>query len=462
MIEPAVETGGRVDRLKAQFPAFGGKSRIVPVVWERLGSDVRNAIDPFVFSSSFLLGRPGGAGPIETINDRNHYVANYWRAVQKDPEAVAHHADWPVNEVDMHARHQWLVHSDEAAAQLSKVREDPEWCDVKIAGWWCWGACAWIGSGWCDESAGWITRPHLGSDGMGQGVHRQLADQKMPMIGDRSALGRGVLAGGVARLPEQIPEISGDAGASGRGVHSLAGPKRVKLTGNGVGCGVHSAGKRVRLAAFDEPGTGVNEGRVQLADEFSRGRGVHGGMDVMTCEQRRRWLIDWTLRLADRMRTVRVCCGHWSRVCNSDSTMTRLGTTAVFLDPPYAHDIARVRAWLKHLRGDGPEPDAGGATNRTKHIYANDRTQDVDRLCAEVCLWCLEWGPKKGVRIALCGLEGEYPEIEAAGWDVLAWKSNGGYGNRSGTNANAARERVWFSPGCLPRGGDVGLFGGGV
>lgn len=56
------------------------------------------------------------------------------------------------------------------------------------------------------------------------------------------------------------------------------------------------------------------------------------------------------------------------------------------------------------------------------------------------------------MKIALCGLEGEYPEIEAAGWDVFHWKSNGGYGNRSaarGENENAARERIWFSPGCV-------------
>jgi hypothetical protein len=43
------------------------------------------------------------------VNDIDGYVSNFWRAVQADPELVAHYADWPVNEVDLHARHRWLV-----------------------------------------------------------------------------------------------------------------------------------------------------------------------------------------------------------------------------------------------------------------------------------------------------------------------------------------------------------------
>ena len=34
---------------------------------------------------------------------------------------------------------------------------------------------------------------------------------------------------------------------------------------------------------------------------------------------------------------------------------------------------------------------------------------------------------------------------------VLAWETNGGYGNQGdgAGRANARRERVWFSPGCI-------------
>lgn len=39
----------------------------------------------------------------ETINDKDGLVSNFWRPVQAEPDAVAGHADWPVNENDLHA-----------------------------------------------------------------------------------------------------------------------------------------------------------------------------------------------------------------------------------------------------------------------------------------------------------------------------------------------------------------------
>lgn len=431
-------------KLKAPFPAFGGKTRAAPLVWPRLGNP-RNYVEPFFFSGAMLWLRPD-VGAVETVNDLNAFVSNFWRAVQHDPDAVAHHCDWPVNETDLHARHRWLVNSPDARRALAAVRESPDAFDAKIAGWWCWGACCWIGSGWCDEmhrNATGNQRAFLTSDGLGNGVNRPVR--------------------------EQLPDISGDSGASGRGVHASAGAKgvsvkraklvdvtrmggvlqpgekRCKLSGNGLGVGV--------VASADVDIADINDGgRVQLADEFSRGRGVHGNMEAGTVEARRTWLREWMRLLCDRLRPVRVCCGHWDRICDSPSTMTRLGDVGAFLDPPYAKDIERVQMWIRHLRDGEPAPTgAGKSTNRTGHIYANDKVQDVDRLVAEVTLWSLRWGVDPQVRIAVCGLAGEYPALEAAGWDVVAWKSNGGYGNqRKGKKSdNAERERVWFSPYCL-------------
>jgi hypothetical protein len=54
-----------------------------------------------------------------------------------------------VNEADLHARHRWLV--DAAPALLEKLIADPEYFDAKIAGWWVWGICTWIGNGWCSR-----------------------------------------------------------------------------------------------------------------------------------------------------------------------------------------------------------------------------------------------------------------------------------------------------------------------
>lgn len=89
--------------MKAPFPWFGGKSRVQVQVWERFG-DVRNYVEPFAGSLAVLLGRPSEP-KIETVNDLDCWIANFWRALAADPEQLAHHADWPVNEADLHARH---------------------------------------------------------------------------------------------------------------------------------------------------------------------------------------------------------------------------------------------------------------------------------------------------------------------------------------------------------------------
>jgi len=125
--------------------------------------------------------------------------------------------------------------------------------------------------------------------------------------------------------------------------------------------------------------------------------------------------------------------------------MTRLGLTGVFLDPPYAKNVKRVTAMIR-----GEEVPKPRATNRSNDLYAGDKTQDIDRLVADVNLWCQKWGSEPNARIALCGYEGEHDNLVADhGWDVVAWTTNGGYGNRRDENTNKGRERIWFSPACL-------------
>jgi DNA adenine methylase len=163
--------------LRAPFPWFGGKSRAAPLIWEAFG-DVANYVEPFAGSLAVLLARPHAPGT-ETVNDADCYLANFWRAVAADPDAVARHADWPVNEADLHARHRWLV----AQADFrERMKTDPEFHDAKVAGWWVWGLCQWIGTGWCVErrrGEGHPSQqlPHLGD--AGRGIHR-----KLPHLGD--------------------------------------------------------------------------------------------------------------------------------------------------------------------------------------------------------------------------------------------------------------------------------------
>jgi hypothetical protein len=132
-----------------------------------------------------LLRRPEPFDGSETINDLDGFVANFWRALAADPKVVAHYADWPVNENDQHARHVWLVQQrDELTARLEG---DPAYYDAKVAGWWVWGICCWIGAGWCLGDGPWQVNDsgklvHLGD--AGRGVHR-----KRVHLGDA---GRGV------------------------------------------------------------------------------------------------------------------------------------------------------------------------------------------------------------------------------------------------------------------------------
>jgi len=161
--------------MQAPFPWFGGKRKVASEVWTALG-DVDNYVEPFAGSLAVLLERPAWhTGKAETVNDADQYLANFWRALSIDPDAVAHHADWPVNEADLFARHLWLV--NEGKRQMRDGMDaNPDWYDAKIAGWWLWGICQWIGSGWCSGTGPWSVQEgqlvHLGN--AGQGVNRQL------------------------------------------------------------------------------------------------------------------------------------------------------------------------------------------------------------------------------------------------------------------------------------------------
>ena len=183
--------------LAAPFPYFGGKALACESVWAALG-EPENYLEPFAGSAAMLLGRPS-IGKVETINDADAFVANFWRAVASNAAEVARYADWPTNEADLFSRHSWLVRN--GPDLLQKLHADPDFYDAKAAGWWCWGACNWIGSGWCSGTGPWVhdgeklvdnrKLPHLGDSG--QGINRQLPhlgnsgqgiNRKLPHLGN--------------------------------------------------------------------------------------------------------------------------------------------------------------------------------------------------------------------------------------------------------------------------------------
>jgi DNA adenine methylase len=151
--------------LKSPYPYFGGKQKVAPIIWQGLG-EVANYVEPFCGSLAVLLANPK-VPKIETVNDKDCFISNFWRAISKDPEGVAQYADYPVHEADLHARHRWLV-SAATDEFRHKMNTDPDYYDLKIAGWWVWGIGASIGNNWL-QSKGLNAMPMLSS--AGGGIH---------------------------------------------------------------------------------------------------------------------------------------------------------------------------------------------------------------------------------------------------------------------------------------------------
>lgn len=120
-----------------------------------------------------LLNRLKYNGQTESICDADGHIANVWRALQADPDAVAKVADWPVNHADLIARKKRMIAEQDSL--LERLCADDSYFDAKLAGYWIWAASCWIGSGMlCPNQI-----PHI-SDG-GRGIH---AKGKRPHIGD--------------------------------------------------------------------------------------------------------------------------------------------------------------------------------------------------------------------------------------------------------------------------------------
>lgn len=235
-------------------------------------------------------------------------MALFWRSLQKDPDAVAHYADWPVNEADLRARHSWLVNT--ARKRAERVKKDPDFYDAKIAGWWVWGQCLWIGSGWCQRPE-WTGRANAGGHARGEDPSKQ---HKRPKLRSRGT-------DGVAFEQENSRRWQGGGQAGGSGVHAptLQKPMNGSLWN--------------QIPQLSGDGSGAQRG---LLSDGVRETGLYVYLRT----------------LSERLRRVRVCCGDWKRVL-TPSVTTYIGVTGVFLDPPYDHDM-RERCYSEdhNISGD--------------------------------------------------------------------------------------------------------------
>lgn len=403
--------------LRAPFPWPGGKSRVAEEAWRALGPDVVNYVEPFFGSGAMLLGRPGGAGKIETVNDLDGGIVNFYRAIQNAPDEVAEWCNWPVSELDLHARHAWLV--VRLADLADQLRADPHFYCAKTAGWWVWGICQWIGTGWCDVSkvqrnAG--QRPHVSGDNAGMGVLKQ----QLPML-----------------------SVTEDGASTGRGVHSvpatLAAGKMPLLSTNGLsgskGVLAEGLAQKMPILAVPGPGCGTEPGRGSLsaaaAESFvglpaiGNDRGING-VAAPPCKA-------WFRALQERLRRVRIVCGNWDRVLGNSvlgkgKNVGGRRPCGVFFDCPYE------------------------VTMRTKHIYGHD----APGLSSEVRTWAREHGADRDLRIIVCGYADEHAELLAHGWKAYRWKGARGYAAED--NDNRENETLFLSPHCLPIDIQPGLF----
>jgi len=364
------------DKYKPPYPYFGGKYTIKDLAWPYFGNDLNNFVDPFFGGGSSLWFNPAynwsvgnwepGGEIIETINDALGFVSNFWRSVKHNPQEVAKHLDRPVNENDLHAIHLYLVNNiDELSARLEA---DIDYFDARIAGYWVWGMCAWIGAHFASGNGPWSN-----VDGLfvksGQGINRQ-----RPHLGDVRGINR------------KLPHL----GNNGRGINR----KRPHLGNNGRGInrqlphlGDNGQGIKRQLPHLGNNGQGINRQLPDLGDNVSQ------------AEAWTNWYIEYMQALSNRLRRVRVCSGDWERVVTNTPT-SNLGTTGIFFDPPYA-------------------------SSHRDDVY----TIDSFTIAHDVEQWCLKNQDNEKLRIVLCGYDKDYRYLD---WERVKWKANSGYGRSNG------------------------------
>lgn len=161
-----------MSNFKQLFSYFGNKRNIAPKIWNFFGK-VDNYVEPFCGSLSVLFANPN-IPKVETVNDIDCMVTNFWRSMANDPDKVAYYAFDIVNEADLHAKQIWILKQITSEFK-KKMHEDIEFYDAKIAGIWLFGKSASISNNWMHPK-GLTSTPVLSS--AGEGINGRTTDFK--------------------------------------------------------------------------------------------------------------------------------------------------------------------------------------------------------------------------------------------------------------------------------------------
>ncbi len=373
---------------------------------------------------------------METICDKDGFVANAWRGMQFAPDELARYCDWPVNHADLNARRKYLNDNQHL---LLRLCDDPEYYDAKMAGYWIWAMSCWIGSG--------LVRPKAMPDVTNaKGVHKtglydanrypdRLSEKgvhKKSVAGKRPALGNDGI--GINHQAVQDPSRNRPQVALQGGIHALCQVPPLSREGQGINQQIpllnHETGVCRRPTFGASGASGMH--KAPLIDEDPT-----APLDVR--DPYTPGLYDWFRQLSERLRRVRVVCGDWTRVCGGDWQDDR-GICGLFFDPPYDPEKCK----------------------RDPKIY----TEESATVANDVREWCRKRGALKTYRIVLAGYYEEHVSLLDDGWTVHRWSAHGGFANRgkgkSQGEINRHKEALFFSPHCysdgLQRFVDIGVL----
>lgn len=168
--------------VEVPWPWPGNKARIASLVWERLGEDLPNYIEPCFGKGGVFFERPFlPPTAVEIVNDACGFVANAFRAIKRDPERVALLCEEPLFENELHAWHRHLRSLADGLAE--KLEADIAYYDAEIAARWIWGQTAAIVGIWCIGPSQSRGIPQIGGkQTVGRGVRSPLMRDILPTI----------------------------------------------------------------------------------------------------------------------------------------------------------------------------------------------------------------------------------------------------------------------------------------